>query len=72
MIKKLFKWFKSLLSRFFKPKNTVSTYSVPYIPEAWKPDVFKMTKAYFDQRQKEPRNRKRKPSRRMRHIYKTL
>ncbi len=42
---------------------------VPPAPVVAEPEFIKPTKAYADQRQKAKRNRRRKPSRKMRNLY---
>jgi hypothetical protein len=56
---------------WFTNKKTVI--SVPYVPKP-EPKVkeFRATKAYADERQKMPRNRKRHPSKKMRNLYQAL
>ena len=61
--KRFVKWLRDL----FKPK--AETIEVAYVPESYK-EEYKATKAYFDERQKAPRNRKKKPSKKMRNTYK--
>jgi hypothetical protein len=46
-----------------------STYEIPVAPMATEPDVIKPTKAYADERQKAPRNRRRKPKKAMANLY---
>lgn len=42
---------------------------VPAQPVHFDPDRIRPTKAYFDQRQKMPHNRRRKPKKAMRNLY---
>ena len=68
ILERFWKWLKAL---FVKPEPTKTIYEVPYQPEpVSRRDGYKKTKAYADQRQKAPRNRKRHPSKAMRNIYK--
>jgi hypothetical protein len=63
----LWTWITSWFVR--KPKTT--RYEIPYIPQVERyPDAMRPTKAYADQRQKAQHNRRRKPSKAMRHLYK--
>ena len=68
---------KNLFASIFKKKRGVEVkpkvIHVPYVAERESTAVaMKATKAYADERQKSPKNRKRHPSRRMKNIYKTL
>jgi len=64
-------WFKKT---FFKAPPIASKSTVYNIPSSSikdepEPDRVRPTKAYADQRQKNPRNRKHKPSKAMKNLY---
>lgn len=64
-------WFPWKKKKAFKPTSThyhVNDFHFPGNEAS--PDH--RNKLYADQRQKAPHNRRRKPSKRMQHIYKTL
>jgi hypothetical protein len=62
-----FAWFRNL----FRRKSKSTHYTIPYT-SAREYVQFKMSKAYADERQKQPRNRKRKPNKHMRNLYQSL
>lgn len=69
---------KNLFANIFKKKRGAPEIKPQMIHVAYEPKrestklPIKATKAYADERQKSPRNRSRRASRRMRNIYKTL
>jgi hypothetical protein len=67
---RFWKWVKALLVKpITEPEKTII--EVPWVPEyESRCDDYKKTRAYADQRQKAPKNRKRHESKRLRNIYK--
>ena len=66
-IVKLKKWFRELRIWSKLDSKVVETYVVPLGPDG--EYQYRHTKAYADQRQKAPHNRRRKPSKAMKHLY---
>lgn len=67
LFQKLIDWLRS----WFRPTSlpATQTYVVPAAPVWVEPEHFKPTKAYADQRQKMPHNRRRKPKKALRNLY---
>jgi len=72
MLTNLITRIKRFLENLFHKNRKTETriYNVPPSPIPFEPDVFKATKAYADQRQKQPHNRRQKPSKSMKNLYK--
>jgi hypothetical protein len=68
-VKKIFSRFVAWLRSLFRPAPAPEVITVPASPVWVEPDRIKPTKAYADQRQKMPHNRKRKPKKAMRNLY---
>ena len=66
MLKKLAKRMWDFVTGLFGKR--VQVFEVPARSVEWEKD-YKPTKAYFDQRQKAPHNRRRKPSKAMKNLY---
>lgn len=62
-------WFGKKKPKAEPPKSQMQTFEVHTPTPKGEPDKPRPTKAYADQRQKAPRNRRHKPSKAMRNLY---
>jgi hypothetical protein len=69
MFQKILKWIRSWFTKPAAEAVASPVIDVPSKPVYFEPDRIKPTKAYADQRQKMPHNRRRKPSKAMHNLY---